>query len=77
MVEFRVRAQHVPEGRWRLPRNRVDPGSGNPVLGRLSFQTVPQGVLREALLHISGYAGFSAAHEALDVLSEDHRRAGV
>jgi 4-carboxymuconolactone decarboxylase len=26
--------------------------------------------LREALLQISGYAGFSAAHEALDVLSE-------
>ena len=26
--------------------------------------------LREALLQIGGYAGFSAAHEALDVLSE-------
>jgi 4-carboxymuconolactone decarboxylase len=26
--------------------------------------------LREALLQISGYAGFSAAHEALDALSE-------
>src|SRR5579859_5339598 len=26
--------------------------------------------LREALLQTSGYAGFSAAHEALDVLSE-------
>ena len=26
--------------------------------------------LREALLQIAGYAGFSAAHEALDVLSE-------
>jgi 4-carboxymuconolactone decarboxylase len=26
--------------------------------------------LREALLQISGYAGFPAAHEALDVLSE-------
>ncbi len=26
--------------------------------------------LREALLQISGYAGFSAAHEALDMLSE-------
>jgi alkylhydroperoxidase/carboxymuconolactone decarboxylase family protein YurZ len=26
--------------------------------------------LREALLQISAYAGFSAAHEALDVLSE-------
>ncbi|HEX4862666.1 MAG TPA: carboxymuconolactone decarboxylase family protein [Acidimicrobiales bacterium] len=26
--------------------------------------------LREALLQISGYVGFSAAHEALDVLSE-------
>ena len=26
--------------------------------------------LREALLQIAGYAGFSASHEALDVLSE-------
>jgi alkylhydroperoxidase/carboxymuconolactone decarboxylase family protein YurZ len=26
--------------------------------------------LREALLQIGAYAGFSAAHEALDVLSE-------
>jgi hypothetical protein len=26
--------------------------------------------VREALLQISGYAGFPAAHEALDVLSE-------
>ena len=26
--------------------------------------------LREALLQISGYAGFPATHEALDVLSE-------
>jgi 4-carboxymuconolactone decarboxylase len=26
--------------------------------------------LREALLQVGGYAGFSAAHEALDVLSE-------
>ncbi len=26
--------------------------------------------LREALLQISGYAGFPAAHEALDVLNE-------
>jgi len=26
--------------------------------------------LREALLQTAGYAGFSAAHEALDVLSE-------
>jgi alkylhydroperoxidase/carboxymuconolactone decarboxylase family protein YurZ len=30
--------------------------------------------LREALLQIAGYAGFSAAHEALDVLSEIARR---
>ena len=30
--------------------------------------------LREALLQIAGYAGFSAAHEALDVLSEVARR---
>ena len=30
--------------------------------------------LREALLQIAGYARFSAAHEALDVLSEIVRR---
>ncbi len=30
--------------------------------------------LREALLQIGAYAGFSAAHEALDVLSEIVRR---
>ena len=30
--------------------------------------------LREALLQIAGYAGFSAAHEALDLLSEVARR---
>jgi alkylhydroperoxidase/carboxymuconolactone decarboxylase family protein YurZ len=54
-------------------------------LGRVGSSSSPAGVaplrgalnlgwtvdeLREALLQISGYAGFSAVHEALDVLSE-------
>ena len=37
--------------------------------GALNLGWTPD-ALREALLQIGGYAGFSAAHEALDVLSE-------
>jgi 4-carboxymuconolactone decarboxylase len=33
--------------------------------------------LREALLQIGGYAGFPAAHEALDVLSEISKKAAA
>ena len=69
---FETAIEHVWGGLWNRPGLELKPH----LRGALNLGwTVDE--LREALLQIGGYAGFPAAHVALDVLSAISKEVGA